>query len=653
LYLFYNFPVQGSQFYSRPTPGSPNHQSERDTLETLFHEALNLQQENLQAEATKKLAQLLNLEPTFISEEHGSAWYLLGKALLAMGGEERAFRIWLAGLDKLKSENLVDPSLFDEFVRLTVRLEKVEYYDLATELFYELLDKMEYRKYQPVLTQIYWECDFLLPEEMQVQLDYMVYTQASASTLGPRLLEYWRSQDPTPATLTNERLIEHLQRVEYARRNFLASNFRGFDDRGLIYIKLGKPVRKSSYWWGVSTAEYRPHEIWNYDSIARDLYFFFVDFQKGNGFELVDSIDRAIFGVASPRERARLYYELARVQTSFYLRLYGRVSPYYADFEDQEYRQEVTPDAATDVLSDVEEMPIQVRTARFLDENGATRLELYFGVRKQDLMVKSLDPLLPSDTLKLKLATTLEDARFWPESTRQQTVAIFTGNDQLDQEMLLFRVASISNRDSFYVSGQVEDWFTSFGTEFAEESNAALQTAWHGQYSQKEKLLKLTGFRTQLQKALRLEGTPLLISDLQLAGQITIDSENPTPHKGNLFIEPYPYERVDQGQLLYLYFEIYNLELSPEGEARYSIAYEAEDLKSKQSIWSKIKSVFGSKPASRVELESEYTTDNPNPREWIAFDLKALSKGEIKLTVTVTDLNSGTVAERSTTFELF
>lgn len=640
-------------FYDNSVQGSQNNLSDLDTLQTLFDEAFELHQTNRHAEATEKLAQLINLKPTFTDDQRGSVWYLFGKVLLAMGGQERAFRIWLVGLEKLREKNLVDPFLLDEFVRLTVQLEKEKYYGLATEIFYELLEKLDSRKHQGMLTEIHSQCTFLFPEEMQVQLDYMLYTQASSSTVGRRLRAYWRSQDPTPATFVNERLIEHLQRVEYARRKFSASNLRGFDDRGLIYVKLGKPNRKSSYWWGFSIGEFRPYELWNYDAIARDLYFFFVDFKKGKGFELVDTVDRAIWGFASDRERTRLYDELAKVQTSFYSRLYGLVSPHLADFQDERYRQEVTPDAATNVLSEIHDIPIQVRIARFLEEDGATRLELYFGVRKRDLMLESLEPLLPTDTLKVKLATTLEDTRFWPKSTRYQTVAAFTGNDQLDEEMLLFRVAAISHLDSFYVSGQVEDWLSSFGTEFVEEANTSLQTVWQDNYSQAEKLLKLIGFRTDLQKALRLEKTPLLISDLQLSTYIMVDSETPTPQKGNLFIKPYPYQRVDRRQLLYLYFEIYDLELSQEGEARYSIAYEAEDIKIKQSVWSKIKSVFGSKATSRVELESEYTADHPNPREWIALDLKSLSKGEIKLTVTVTDLISGAVAERSTTFELF
>ncbi|MFQ6113171.1 MAG: GWxTD domain-containing protein [bacterium] len=636
-----------------PVKGNSGHGLGQDTLQTLFYDVLHLHEANLNAAATKKLARLVSLDPTFIDDEHGSAWYLFGKVLLAMDGPERAFRIWLAGVDKLRTENLIDPYLFDGFVRLTVRLQKVKYYGLATELFYELLDKLDFRKHQATLSQIYAQCAFLLPEAMQIQLDYMGYTQASCSTLGPRLRAYWRSEDPTPSTLVNERLMEHLQRVEYAGKSFSANNLRGFDERGLIYVRLGKPDRRSSYWWGVNTGQYRPHEIWNYDSIAKQLYFFFVDFGEGNGFELVDRVDRAIFGVAKESERRTLYYELAKVQSSFYLRLYGFLPPYDADFEDEEYRREVTPDAATDVLSELEQIPIQVRTARFLEEDRATRLELYFGVRKQDLMVQSLEPLLPTDTLKLRLSITLEDAGFWPGSTRHQTVATFDGNDRLDEEMLLFTVSTTSHEDSFYVSGQVEDWLSSFGTEFVEEANASLQTVWQDNYSQTEKLLKLTGFRTSLQEALRLEKNPLLISDLQLSTQIIADSENPTPHKGDLIIEPYPYQRVDRRQLFYLYFEIYDLELSPDGEARYSIAYEAEDLKKKQSIWSKIKSVFGRKPAGRVELASEYSANTPNPREWIALDLKALSEGEIKLTVTVTDLISGAVAERSTTFDLF
>ena len=59
---------------------------------------------------------------------------------------------------------------------------------------------------------------------------------------GARLARWWRTQDPFPATSTNERVIEHLLRVGTATDLFSDKQATsGFDDRGLVYIRYGAP----------------------------------------------------------------------------------------------------------------------------------------------------------------------------------------------------------------------------------------------------------------------------------------------------------------------------------------------------------------------------------------------------------------------------
>ncbi|MFQ6116033.1 MAG: GWxTD domain-containing protein, partial [bacterium] len=470
---------------------------------------------NRNAEAVKKLHRLLTQKPSYIDEENGSAWYLFGQAVLTMDGKERAFRIWLRGLQRLKKEDLVDPFLNHAFVRLAIQLDKEKHYNLITEAFYDLLARADVQRHRAMLERIHKQCEFFLPEGRQRHMERMLNKPGLNVHPGRMLLEYWRRSDLTPATLVNERLIEHLQRVEYAGQHYASDHVRGFDDRGKIYVRLGKPNRIAYAPHDILLVDNRPHEKWYYDSIARGLNFVFVDFEKGRGFERV-----------------------------------------VLDFQSEDFHQKVTPKVATDALSRVGLLPIQVRTARFQESNGATRLELYFGLRKKDLMVKSLEPLLPTDTLRVKLVTTIENSSSWPTSTDRQTVAEFTGNDRLEDDMLVFWLATTTHQDSFYVSGQVETWFSSFGTEFTQEANASLQNAWQNSHSHSEKLFKLSAFRTELNKALRAEGAPLLMSDLQLAHQVLVDPEHPTRNKGNLKVEPYPFQRVFRNQLLFLYFEI-------------------------------------------------------------------------------------------------
>ncbi len=59
------------------------------------------------------------------------------------------------------------------------------------------------------------------------------------------LQKFWLRRDPTPATVTNERMLEHFRRVWYARRHFSEGN-QPFDDRGKVYIRYGEPDHRST-----------------------------------------------------------------------------------------------------------------------------------------------------------------------------------------------------------------------------------------------------------------------------------------------------------------------------------------------------------------------------------------------------------------------
>ncbi len=628
----------------------PLTQTQRD-----FAYAVELYTRKNYFEASKVLAKLLKDSPDFVNESQGSAWYLLGKVLMKLDQKARAHRIFKHGLLVLQNAHKFDPRLVQEFVTLTLELKKAEEYSMVTQLIYEFLQEADHKVKTAVLLPFYATMEFLLHEKQRVKVAFSLLNPEVTKKpfhLGKYLLRFWRKEDPTPATVVNERLIEHLQRVNYARQHFAADNLRGFDDRGMIYVKYGKPDRKTSYWRGVVKGDFRPHEIWNYNSIARQLSFFFVDYQKGRGFELADRIDQAILGVATFFERQLLYYEFAKVDAAFYSRLYGDENPYFSDYLAESYRKEGVPVAVTDVLSRVEEIPVQMRMARFLESDGSTRLEIYLGIRRKDLLVKSLDPFLPSDTLNLKITTILQNLNFAPQRIKTYRAASFNGNDSMNEEMLRLQYRMNTEQRLFYLSGQVEDWLVRYGLEYDEQAQADLKMPVLDSQSVPGKLLKMTAFRTPLLKALQLRPDSLLISDIQLSDKIEV-SENPSPHKGDLYIEPFPFEKVNRNKLLFLYFEIYGLTLSSDGLARYQISYEAEDVRTKQNLWSKIVSLFSKRGVGRVEMTSEYTAKSSTTSEWIGLDIKSLPPGNTKLKVTVTDLISGHRGVREVLVELF
>ncbi|MBT5872054.1 MAG: GWxTD domain-containing protein [Candidatus Latescibacteria bacterium] len=66
------------------------------------------------------------------------------------------------------------------------------------------------------------------------------YVSADDATQKEVVRKFWASRDPDPATVVNERLVEHYRRVTHAREYFSRGQ-QPWDRRGDIYIRYGEP----------------------------------------------------------------------------------------------------------------------------------------------------------------------------------------------------------------------------------------------------------------------------------------------------------------------------------------------------------------------------------------------------------------------------
>ena len=128
-------------------------------------------------------------------------------------------------------------------------------YETATQVYLWLLEQLDQplsREDQALLRKHLWLLSMIMPasEQAETGLDDALTRNdfdTPAPGLGARLTLWWRRQDPLPATTPNERLEEHLTRVAFASHKYQRDDdVRGFDDRGEIYIRLGKPSRSKS-----------------------------------------------------------------------------------------------------------------------------------------------------------------------------------------------------------------------------------------------------------------------------------------------------------------------------------------------------------------------------------------------------------------------
>lgn len=97
------------------------------------------------------------------------------------------------------------------------------------------------------------------------------------------LTNFWRRR---PAGMRDM----YMSRVAYANQNFHMMGRPGFrTDRGRVYITYGPP---DDYERHPNESEYRPYEVWTYNSIQGGVEFDFVLRSPGGDYELVNSTHR-------------------------------------------------------------------------------------------------------------------------------------------------------------------------------------------------------------------------------------------------------------------------------------------------------------------------------------------------------------------------
>ncbi|RMD95813.1 MAG: GWxTD domain-containing protein, partial [Calditrichaeota bacterium] len=157
----------------------------------------------------------------------------------------------------------------------------------ATSLYYKILESSPD---DSVAAQLFADIKDIL-----TVAEITSYKQASDK--GQWLLRFWQRLDPTPATPANERLVEHYRRLHVARNRYRSPQPRGYDDRGMIYVRYGEPDEIYSAALG-SLSRYgnvtRENESWVYHRLG-DVNFDFVEY--GGLYRLEVDLRKAIESV--------------------------------------------------------------------------------------------------------------------------------------------------------------------------------------------------------------------------------------------------------------------------------------------------------------------------------------------------------------------
>ena len=489
-----------------------------------------------------------------------------------------------------------------------------------------------------------------------------------APDFGTRLVQWWRRQDPLPATTHNERLEEHLARVAFASHKYQDDNDeRGFDDRGEIYVRLGRPSRSKAIELRTTALLIHPYAstlpdnaFWVYKQVDYDAYYIFVRRSKNKPFELGYATDLIPTDLRNGRRKTSLllsvleeiYAQLA-LEHGAYGKHYDEINNYltlpphnarpphifaqrlieHAFVDDQQHewtRQQTVPASFSNTLGDAEALNVPVRWARFLDTDGSTRTEFYWGLETPALkpprrLVRTLrrQGHEPSEKYLISIAVAQKTADYQYRHLDKKHYLIPTdATGKLPAKTFVAR----GDTATFHLAVQ---WDQQWTRTDEEKPGALLPGA----------TLKIATQRIDSMQALHHQGRRLEMSDIKpllLAPDLAVENA-----------APYPYARLTPEMPLALYFELYHLTFGSDDQTHYTVEYTVA-LKKKRGLLPR----RTPRETERVGAKSSYTGDSRIAREYIVLDLSTWQqKGEIELTLRATDETTGDEIERTITFD--
>jgi GWxTD domain-containing protein len=479
--------------------------------------------------------------------------------------------------------------------------------------------------------------------------EYETYLGATEDEQPEIVRRFWASRDPNPATVVNERLVEHDRRVMFAREYF-AGGKTPWDRRGDIYIRYGDPddrqrflggsneedvfmttrnpfgssIRERSFRTGGNEEDFvRPtdnpqvdairevnrqtryqlrargahaSESWVYITYALEL--FFVD-QRGDGnydYPNIMMDPTAIFSqVAGARQ------EKFHPATIAELLINRRPEDYQHEF-------------GGDPLQFVFDM------VTFRGEDQQTEVELILS-----LPTWQLGSVQDGNGLRTHLDThvSLRDAEFRNAVSNVQRYgpldrpAAPQARRQLDVDMHAISAIFIAPAGAYESAVEIQD----------------VATRKIGVY---KKPVVLADYR----------GDSLMISDIKLADDIKPSNDEGAFIRNGLRISPNAGHLYQRGQLVYVYYEIYNLHQDDVGVTQYETLYEVTP----KGAVLRDRSQQTAEDEQSVLLSYDESGLSRDDVKFTGLDTSMLAPGEYELSLVVTDRHSGQRTSRTTTF---
>ncbi len=491
---------------------------------------------------------------------------------------------------------------------------------------------------------------------------------------------FWNERDANPATIENERLVEHYQRVMYARIHFSEKKFP-YDRRGEIHVRYGPPDDRRRFMVRANEDPYALFMASNNPAVdairEQNLQFGYqLKVNRGEVSKVFDSDKKMRSGFGAPamdddinvgnKPLEQLLYEQAvkqrREMGSSYMAESWVYVPHKLElfFVDQmgggrfDYPLEtLTADESSD--ASMQPNAIGAQDTNHPRRQAAALIARSPEVYAHDFGGDTFEYAFDAVSFRGEGGATEVDFSYSIPAWQFGDITDEKGDRTwLDNQVTLrdsVQAPAFSRKFRFGPIARLERQAASQEFQGAAFTLAANPITPSGTFTaavemRDEATQRVGVYRKQVSFS-DYRGSDLLISDLKLSTGITPSpSPGPFVRKG-LNIVPNPGRLYQRGQLVYVYYEVYNLDLDGAGRTSYETLYEITPrgmpaLRNRRARrpddMQTVMSFFEGEGGSAEE--AEYT----------ALDTADLEAGEYVLTLTLTDRHTNISVSKSVNF---
>lgn len=299
------------------------------------------------------------------------------------------------------------------------------------------------------------------------------------------------------------------------------------------------------------------------------------------------------------------------------------------DYHAERARNQALPQQHSEIFDEVDSLSLDVRTARFLEPNGKTRTEVYWGTFTGNLELRDEDAEKDS---RVKLTAVQYDQNY--ERKHAANTWYDTSVPPGEEGLVVPDVFSVNNTlDVYHLALQWEQYTTE-----GDGDNARLG-----------KQQRVATHHVDTLTALNADGRELEMSDLR--PMLPNDASAPQEATSET-AALYPFDIIDPEAPLLLYFELYHLGFDGDDRTQYTVEY---DVHRRTDRHSPLGRLFRGDDEQRTAGSTTYEGDSRTSQEEILIDLSDWDNervGEIVVTVRVTDETTDHQVERAISFDV-